>query len=295
MFHLPTPSDMRNLHLFIIVLVLLFSFCKKEHSNNSKSVSIQSTYAENFLSTHKNQPLENYISYPKNKKNLTAILIIHEWTGLGEYVKKRAKMLSKLGYFVYAMDMYGKGNRATNHKEASALMKKYKDNPSLMLDRIESAISDIKTQFPQVNKNKVFGIGYCFGGGALLKLAYSGSNSLKAIVSFHGMLAPPTKKELSNIKVNMEIHHGDKDSFIPKTTVSKFKKKMLSHHKILYRFHHYPNAKHAFTRWSAIGEPGSENIVYHKESDEASWKRMLEFINLHSLGFYQKNKKNKKY
>jgi len=38
-------------------------------------------------------------------------LIVHEWWGLNEYARKRARMLAELGYSALAVDMFGKGNR----------------------------------------------------------------------------------------------------------------------------------------------------------------------------------------
>ena len=48
------------------------------------------------------------------------VLIVHEWWGLNDYVKGRAKQLAAAGYVAFALDMYGDG-RITNHaKEAGA-------------------------------------------------------------------------------------------------------------------------------------------------------------------------------
>ena len=37
------------------------------------------------------------------------VLVVHEWYGLNDYVKSRARQLAKLGYVAFAVDMYGKG------------------------------------------------------------------------------------------------------------------------------------------------------------------------------------------
>jgi dienelactone hydrolase len=39
------------------------------------------------------------------------VLVVHQWKGLGDYEKKRAEMLARLGYNVFAVDIYGKGVR----------------------------------------------------------------------------------------------------------------------------------------------------------------------------------------
>ena len=37
------------------------------------------------------------------------VLVVHEWWGLNDYAKKRARMLAELGYVAFAADMYGDG------------------------------------------------------------------------------------------------------------------------------------------------------------------------------------------
>ena len=39
------------------------------------------------------------------------VLVVHEWTGLGDYAKMRARKLAEMGYVAFAVDMYGKGRR----------------------------------------------------------------------------------------------------------------------------------------------------------------------------------------
>src|SRR5579871_5894231 len=47
-----------------------------------------------------------------------AVLVVHQWKGLGDYEKKRAEMLAKMGYNVFAVDIYGKGIRPQSPQEA---------------------------------------------------------------------------------------------------------------------------------------------------------------------------------
>src|SRR5215510_1725168 len=48
------------------------------------------------------------------------ILVVHQWKGLSDYEKKRSEMLAKLGYNVFAVDIYGKGIRPGNPADAAA-------------------------------------------------------------------------------------------------------------------------------------------------------------------------------
>ena len=64
------------------------------------------------------------------------VLIVHQWKGLGAYEKKRAEMLAKLGYTVFAVDIYGKGVRPDNPQDAGAMAGKYKSDRALLRARV---------------------------------------------------------------------------------------------------------------------------------------------------------------
>src|SRR6478735_4607714 len=57
-----------------------------------------------------------------------AVLVVHQWKGLGDYEKKRAEMLARLGYNVFAADIYGKGVRPQTMQAAAAEAGKYKND-----------------------------------------------------------------------------------------------------------------------------------------------------------------------
>jgi dienelactone hydrolase len=54
--------------------------------------------------------LEGYLAWddsPQSKR--PGVLVVHEWTGLGDYAKARARQLAEMGYVAFAADIYGKG------------------------------------------------------------------------------------------------------------------------------------------------------------------------------------------
>ena len=48
------------------------------------------------------------------------VLVVHEWWGLDEHMRRRCRMLAELGYTALAVDMYGEGACATHPHEARA-------------------------------------------------------------------------------------------------------------------------------------------------------------------------------
>src|ERR1700729_4328365 len=59
---------------------------------------------------------------PQGKGPFPAIVVIHEWWGLNDWVKNQASKLSDLGYIALAIDLY-RGKVATTPDEAHELMR----------------------------------------------------------------------------------------------------------------------------------------------------------------------------
>jgi dienelactone hydrolase len=79
--------------------------------------------------------LEGYLAYDDSaaQGKRPGVLIVHQWMGLTDYEKHRAEMLAKMGYVVFAADIYGKGIRPENQKEAGAQAGKYKNDSTPVL------------------------------------------------------------------------------------------------------------------------------------------------------------------
>ena len=103
-----------------------------------------------------------------------ALLVVHQWKGWGDYEKKRAEMLARLGYNVFVADIYGKGVRPQTPQAAAAEAGKYKNDRALLRARIRAAL-EVLTNHELTDPNRVAAIGYCFGGTTVLELARSGA------------------------------------------------------------------------------------------------------------------------
>lgn len=206
------------------------------------------------------------------------VLIVPEWWGLDNYVKRRAKELAELGYFAVGIDMYGNGKVAANPDEAKAYAMPFYMNPLLGKSRLEAALAKAKT-YPNVDTTRIAAIGYCFGGAMVLNSAKLGL-PVNGVVSFHGNLAgvPPVKEK---IKAQVLVCHGAIDQFVSAQEVATFKKQMDSVG-IPYTFKEYANATHAFTNPEATekGKKFNLPIAYNAAADTASWNDMKSFFDV---------------
>src|SRR5207244_3412049 len=76
--------------------------------------------------------LQGYYAYDDAVAKAPGVLIAHQWMGLTDYEKGRARQIAGLGYAAFAADIYGKGLAPKDMKEAGDLAGKYKGDRKLL-------------------------------------------------------------------------------------------------------------------------------------------------------------------
>ena len=224
---------------------------------------------------HGNTVLQGYLAYDDAiKGQRPGVMIVHEWTGLGSYVKKRSEQLAKLGYVAFAVDMYGKGIRPTNPTDAATQATIYKSNRQLMRDRATAGLKVLQDN-KLTDKNRIAAIGYCFGGTTVLEVARSGAN-IAGVVSFHGNLDTPNPKDATKIKSKVLVLHGADDPLVPKAQVNTFETEMRQA-KVDWQMVEYGGAVHSFTNPEA-GNDVSKGFAYNATADRRSFADMQQFF-----------------
>lgn len=220
-------------------------------------------------------PLEGYLAYDDSLSGKRpGVLVVHEWTGLGAYVKGRAEQLAKEGFVAFAPDIYGKGVRPSNPKDAGQTSGLYMSNRPLMRERVRAGF-DVLLKDPRVDPRKVAAIGYCFGGAVALELARSGA-PLAGVVSFHGALDTPHPEDAKNIKGKVLALHGGNDPFVTQEKVDGFCKEMRDAG-VDWQLDVYGGAVHGFTNPEHGNDP-SAGAAYNADADRRSWKAMMDFF-----------------
>jgi len=203
-----------------------------------------------------------------------AVLVIHQWKGLGDYEKKRAEMLARLGYNVFAADIYGKGIRPQTQQAAAAEAGKYKNDRALLRERVRAAL-DVLAKHELTDPKRIAAIGYCFGGTTVLELARSGAD-VAGVVSFHGGLSSPTPEDAKNIKAKVLVLHGADDPNVPPKEVAAFEEEMRQGG-VDWQLVAYGGAVHSFTDWNA-GNDNSKGVAYNERADRRSWEAMKQLF-----------------
>ncbi len=207
----------------------------------------------------------NAVMYtPPGKGPFPALVVIHEWWGLNDWVKEQASKLADQGYITLAIDLY-RGKVATTPDEAHEIMRGV---PEDRANRDLLAASNYLRAQKNVDPKRVGSIGWCMGGGYSLDLALN-DPKLKAAVINYGHLATD-EAALKKIDAAILGIFGGQDRGIPPADVNKFEAQLKGLGKTA-EIHVFPDAGHGF-------ENPSNKQGYRAEDAAQAWKLTLDFL-----------------
>ncbi|MBP2832811.1 dienelactone hydrolase family protein [Aquimarina sp. U1-2] len=270
-------------YIVILTFVSVLIGCKNKTSSEAEESSKSklednaelpvSIATEEVRYTTDSLSMKGYLAYNENAKEKSpGIIVVHEWWGHNDYVRKRADMLAEMGYVALAIDMYGDGKLAKHPDDAGKFAMNVMGNIESAKERFTAALELLKSQ-KFVDADKIAAIGYCFGGSVALTMANSGMD-LDAVAAFHSGVQLPIMPT-SDIKARILICNGAEDPFVPEATVATYKKAMDSVN-AHYKYIAYENTTHSFTSKVAdsIGKKFDLPLAYNKEADQKSWKEL---------------------
>jgi carboxymethylenebutenolidase len=222
---------MKRILLLLTAIICFGVFAAAESKVSSKTVSYKSG----------DETVSGVLYAPAAKANakLPAIVVIHEWWGLNDWVKQQAEELAAQGYETLAVDLY-RGKVATTRDEAHELMSGLP--ASRAIRDLKAAVAYLKSQ-PNVNPEKIGAIGWCMGGGYSAQLAVA-EPTLAADVVNYGPL-PESDSDAKAIHAKMLGNFGGKDQGIPAEAVHRFEEQMKANGNPV-DFKIYPDAGHGF-------------------------------------------------
>jgi carboxymethylenebutenolidase len=201
---------------------------------------------------------------PAGKGPSPAIVVIHEWWGLNDWVKEQASKLADEGYAALAIDLY-RGKVADNPGTAHELMRGVPEDRALR--DLHAAVEYLKS-LPNVKKDRIGSIGWCMGGGYSLDVALQ-EPTLAATVINYGHLATD-QAALGKINAAILGNFGGKDQGIPPEDVKKFEEALKQAGKKV-DIKIYPDAGHAF-------ENPNNKGGYRADDAADAWKRTVNFL-----------------
>lgn len=241
-------------------------------------MSDSTIHSETIRLSAEGTDLQSYLAYDDaNDARRPGVMVIHEWWGLNDYIRRRVDQLAKLGYAALAVDMYGNGEVADNPDDAGRLMNGVLSDITKAESRMGAALEYLQSH-DRVDAQRIAAIGYCFGGAMVLHAARTGM-PLSGVVSFHGALGSAHKPAPGEVRAKVMVCHGADDSLVPEADVAALKDEMKAAGADL-RFIAYPGALHGFTNpdADANGKKYGLPLAYDKDTDARSWQQMQAFF-----------------
>jgi dienelactone hydrolase len=224
----------------------------------------------------------NMVGYLAEDVDATAprpgVLVLPEWWGLNDYIRRRTENIADLGYTALGVDIYGEGTTADHPDQAGALMTAILENMEGGTERLRAAAAAL-AEVPSVDPSRLAAVGFCFGGAMALHLARIGFN-IKAAVSFHGALDSFHHAAPGEVTARILVCHGGADEFISKESIDAFHEEMKAA-EMDYEFITYPGALHGFTSPEADenGRKYGLPLAYDENADKKSWQAMNNLFN----------------
>jgi carboxymethylenebutenolidase len=201
---------------------------------------------------------------PSGRGPFPALVVIHEWYGMNDWVKQQASNLSHQGYAALAIDLY-RGKVAATPDEAHELMRGV---PEDRANRDLLAATAYLRTLTTVDPKRVGSIGWCMGGGYAFDLAVL-DPKLKVAVINYGHLAADDST-LKKIHASILGIFGGMDQGIPAADIHKFESQMKALDKKV-QIHIFPDAGHAF-------ENQTNAKAYRAEDADQARKYTVDFL-----------------
>lgn len=239
----------------ILLITLIFVFTiGAAFAAESKTVSYKSG----------DETVQGVLYTPSTRGSFPALIVIHEWWGLNDWVKQQADKLADLGYVTLTIDLY-RGKVATTPEEAHEIMRGV---PEDRAKRDLHAAFEFLAAQSTVKKDHIGAIGWCMGGGYALDVALQEPTLAADVINYGHLATDP--EALKKINAPILGLFGAQDRGITPDDVHKFEQALKQLGKKV-EVKIYDDAGHAFEN--------PNNKSGYREADAAdAWQRTVNFL-----------------
>lgn len=210
------------------------------------------------------ETVQGILYTPNGKGPFPALLVIHEWWGLDDWVKQQASKFADAGYVALAIDLY-RGRSTANPEEARKLARGVPDDRARR--DLRAAFDYLKSR-KDVEPNRIGSVGWCMGGKYSLDAAIEEPTLAADVIHYGELTTDPAS--LKQINAPVLGVFGAQDKGIPPEAVKKFEQALMQQGKEI-EIKIYPNAGHAF-------ENPANKDRYRPEDAADAWKLTLAFL-----------------
>ncbi|HUN66125.1 MAG TPA: dienelactone hydrolase family protein [Bacteroidota bacterium] len=207
------------------------------------------------------------LACPTGPGPFPALILIHEWYGLTDWVRDNAKLFADSGYIALAIDLY-RGRVAADPEEAHELMRGLPEDRAA---RDLAAAAGFLRDRKDVIGSRVGSVGWCMGGGYSLMAALRDPRLAGSVICYGRLVTDTTALRALAVPL-LGLFGGDDRGITPKD-VNNFSTLARSLGKSV-ETRIYPGAGHAF-----MNPTGKE--AYRPAAAADAWTRIMAFFRQH--------------
>ncbi|MFI8972621.1 dienelactone hydrolase family protein [Nocardia asteroides] len=207
------------------------------------------------------------------------LLVAHEAPGLSAHTVEVAHRLAGLGYVAVAIDFVGAGRLMSTMPEVQQAIQGWEADPT-QLRAACGAAHELLLARADVDSARIGGLGYCFGGQALVEYARTGAD-LKAVAGFHAGMSVNRPDESRAIRTPLLMLMGAADPISTGAQRSAFEAEMNAAG-VSWSMVVYGGVGHSFTN-PAAGDAGIDGVAYDAAADADSWAHTLRWLDERGL------------
>lgn len=207
-----------------------------------------------------------YVAEPRSRSLKATVLVIHENRGLNDHIRDVARRLALAGHRAVAPDFLSlAGGTPADEDQARDMIGKLD-----LTAATQAGVAMVDALTGSSRGGKVGGVGFCWGGAYVNRLAVNAGDRLDAGVVFYGTAPDPV--EAARVEAPLLVHLAGLDERVNRTgfpwvTALRAAGKPVT-------FHLYEGANHAFHN-----DTSAER--YDKAAADLAWQRTLRFFTRH--------------
>ncbi|MBT8421739.1 MAG: dienelactone hydrolase family protein [Gammaproteobacteria bacterium] len=210
------------------------------------------------------KPVTGWLARPVGAADdLPALIVIHQWWGLDDSIRRAAERLAGQGYTALAVDLYN-GVVAEKPPQAMKISRTVSKNKAAGLANISDAIAYLKAN----GATKIGVIGWCMGGRWSLFTALEFPQDIDASIIYYGGVTDD-QEELAVLDMPVLGIFAGNDFIVPPKKAYRFAAAMEDLKKDL-EFYMYRDADHAFSN------PSGQD--YNPEAAADAWEKTTDFL-----------------
>jgi len=246
-------SSMRFTYLFVLLITVV-----------SLSAAGSTVMRSTATYTSGKDTVQAYLCVPDSSGPFPALILIHEWWGLNDWVRENAQSIAAQGYITLAIDLY-RGQVATTMDEAHQLSRGLPEDRAAR--DLQAAFDFLKAR-SDVKPDRMGSLGWCMGGGFSLVAALTLPHLASCTVCYGRLITDSSS--IQKISCPLLGIFGVEDKGIPPASVKEFET-ICRHFGKSIEVKIYDGAGHAFMN------PNNKD-GYRASSAKDAWARIDSFF-----------------